>query len=46
MDVKNAYLAGKMDQDLYVEVPEGLAANGKIYKLNKGLYGLKQAGRV
>lgn len=47
LDVKNAYLAGKLEEeDLYMEIPEGLHTQGKICKLVKGLYGLKQAGRV
>ena len=47
MDIKNTYLAGELEeQDLYMQVPKGLNAGGKICRLNKGLYGLKQAGRV
>lgn len=53
-DVKNAYLAGILEEhDLYMQLPEGLdeieelgTLEGLICKLNKGLYGLKQAGRL
>ncbi len=50
MDVSNAYLAGDLsDEVLYMDPPEGLPADetcNQVCKLQKGLYGLKQAGRV
>lgn len=48
MDVVTAFLNGDLDEDIYMQVPEGLktpANTGKVCKLNKALYGLKQAPR-
>ena len=50
MDVKTAFLCGDLDEEIYMEVPEGVAVdtNNKDIecKLQKSLYGLKQAPRV
>ena len=49
IDVKGAYLNGKLQDDVYMKQPEGFVEKGKehlVCKLNKGLYGLKQSGRV
>ena len=51
MDMKTAFLNGIIDKELYIEQPEGFEENGKpredfICKLNRVLYGLKQAGRL
>lgn len=49
IDIKNAYLNGKMDLDVYVEQPIGFVSRTNpelVCKLIKGLYGLKQAGRI
>ena len=47
MDVITAYLAGDLEEDIYMEAPPGLRnATQKVYKLRKGLYGLKQSARV
>ena len=49
MDVKSAFLNGKLDEELYMEVPEGLDIDGnddKICRLFRSLYGLKQASRM
>ena len=48
MDVKTAFLHGVLDCDLYMEQPEGFVDPERpdyVCKLNKGLYGLKQAAR-
>ena len=48
MDVKTAFLYGIVDCDLYMGQPEGyvdLERPDYVCKLNKGLYGLKQAAR-
>lgn len=46
-DVKTAFLHGKLEEDIWMEEPEGFRTNSNAaYKLNKSLYGLKQASRV
>ena len=47
LDVRSAYLYGKLDEEIYMEQPEGFAAPGserKVLRLWRALYGLKQAG--
>lgn len=49
LDVKSAFLNGKLKEDVYVEQPQGFVVKGeesKVYKLKKTLYGLKQAPRA
>jgi hypothetical protein len=46
MDVKTAFLDGDLDEEVYIEQPEGFIMHGhekKVCKLVKLLYGLKQA---
>jgi uncharacterized cupredoxin-like copper-binding protein len=48
MDVKSAFLNGYLEEEIFVEQPEGFVVEGqeeKVYRLNKALYGLKQAPR-
>jgi Reverse transcriptase (RNA-dependent DNA polymerase) len=47
VDVRNAYLYGKLDKEIYMRQPEGFKARGqenKVICLQRALYGLKQAG--
>ncbi|KAL0314939.1 UNVERIFIED_CONTAM: Retrovirus-related Pol polyprotein from transposon RE2, partial [Sesamum angustifolium] len=49
MDVKSAFLNGYIDEEIYVEQPQGFIAKGseeKVLRLKKALYGLKQAPRA
>ena len=47
VDVKNAYLYGKLDEEIYMEQPEGFRVKdfeNLVIRLKRALYGLKQAG--
>ncbi|GJS41481.1 retrovirus-related pol polyprotein from transposon TNT 1-94 [Tanacetum coccineum] len=49
MDVKSAFLNGKISEEVYVQQPPGFESGefpNHICKLNKALYGLKQAPRA
>jgi hypothetical protein len=49
MDVITAYLNGVIDREVYMKQPPGHEVNGKerfVCKLKKGLYGLRQSGRL
>ena len=44
MDVKTAFLNGDLDEEIYMEQPEGFLVPGqekKVFRLVKSLYGLK-----
>ncbi|UZJ53681.1 hypothetical protein CBS101457_003001 [Exobasidium rhododendri] len=47
MDVVAAYLNGNLEEEIYMVQPPGMEdGTGRVCRLIKGLYGLKQAGRV
>jgi hypothetical protein len=47
LDVKTAFLNGEIEEDIYMDQPEGFeVSSGKVCKLNKALYGLKQSPRA
>ena len=47
MDVKNVFLNGNLDEEVYMDPPPGLSlAHGKTLRLRKALYGLKQAPKA
>jgi hypothetical protein len=48
MDVKTAFLNGILEEEIYMEQPEGYIESGKenqVCRLKKSLYGLKQSPR-
>ena len=48
-DVKNAFLHGEIDEEIYMEVPFGFGGSldkNKVYRLKKALYRLKQSPRA
>ena len=49
MDVKSTFLNGFLEEEVYIEWPQGYMVKeyeDKILRLKKALYGLKQASRV
>ncbi|KAH9404346.1 hypothetical protein TYRP_000167 [Tyrophagus putrescentiae] len=44
-DVKTAYLHAELKETIFMELPEGFRVPGKVLKLNKAVYGLKQSAR-
>lgn len=47
MDVHNVFLHGDLDEEIYMDIPQGIRRQGenKVCRLRKSLYGLKQASR-
>ena len=49
MEVKTAFLNGELEEDIYMNQPQGFVEEGKqhlVCKLKKSLYGLKQSPRA
>jgi len=49
IDVVGAYLNAELEEEVYMEVPHGVLTEkdgDKVAKLLKGMYGLKQSGRI
>ena len=49
VDIKMAFLRGKLGEEVYMKQPKGFEMEGQedhLWELQKGLYGLPQAGRI
>ena len=49
LDVKTAFLHGRLDEEIYIHQPEGYVVQGRekyVCKLKKRLYGLRQSPRA
>jgi hypothetical protein len=48
MDVKTTFLNGEIEDEVYIEQPDGFVIHGEshVCRLKKALYGLKKAPRA
>lgn len=44
LDISSAYLYADLKEELYIRAPPHMGLPGKVLRLNKSLYGLKQSG--
>lgn len=44
LDISSAYLYADLSEELYIRTPPHMSKKGKVMRLNKSLYGLKQSG--
>lgn len=42
MDAVTAFLQGDLEEEIYIQHDDG---TGRVYRLNRAMYGLKQSGR-
>ena len=52
LDISNAFLNGELNEEIYMKIPDGYAERkgltlpkNAVFRLNKSIYGLKQASR-
>lgn len=45
-DFKTAFLNGELKEEIFMKPPPGVSTDGKVLRLKKSLYGLKQAAKV
>lgn len=46
VDVRTAFLYGQLEEEIFMTQPEGFVLDGRACRLQKSIYGLKQASRV
>ena len=46
LEVKSTFLYSDIDRETYLELPEGYQKPGKVWRLNKAIYRLKQSSRL
>jgi len=46
LDIKNTFLNGDVEKEIYMKAPPGFEENGKVCRLKKSLYRLKQSPRA
>ena len=45
LDIKTAFLYGTLSEEVYLQLPEGRRIEGKVARLRRAIYGLKQSPR-